>query len=87
MWSLLSERLMVGVQRGVGADSLLHVWSLHTGDLLVSMEDYRESQVDMLITASHHRHDYLLVYFNIHEPRHRLHAFKVLYKLLGNNTT
>ena len=66
---------MAGVERG---DSLLHVWSLHTGELILSKE-YRECQVDMLVMVSDHdQHDYLIVYFNIHEPLHRLHVFKVL---------
>ena len=73
---VFSERLLAGVERG--ADRLLHVWSLHTGQLILSSEDYRECQVDMLITVSDRRHDYLIVYFNIYEPRHRLHVFKVL---------
>ena len=68
---------MAGVGRG--EDSLLQVWSLHTGELILSREDYQECQVDVLVTVSDRQHDYLLVYFNIHEPHHRLHVFQVLY--------
>ena len=68
---------MAGVERGI--DSLLHVWSLHTGELILSKDDYRDCQIDMLVTVSDpDQCDYLIVYFNKHEPRHRLHVFKVL---------
>ena len=73
---VFSDRVMVGVEKG--DDSLLHVWCLHTGDLIFSLEDYPHCQVDMLVSVSDGHHDYLLIYFNNHEPLHRLHVFKVL---------